>query len=140
MMITSGSWGYLGGTAVMNPGAPSRRVRFADVVREILEACSRSTHNFFQEFEHFLSFDFSFTLSFFFFLFSFWIRNLKMNDAGYYYLLLLLVLDLIRSFTLLLFFLFCLHNTHIPLCYCGFLLIVIPNTTIYHHLTKAYYY
>lgn len=39
---------------MMKPRAPSRRVRFADVVWEISEASPRSTNNFFQEFEHFV--------------------------------------------------------------------------------------
>lgn len=44
---------YLGGATVMKPRTPSGRVRFADIVWEIFDAGSRSTHHFFQEFEHF---------------------------------------------------------------------------------------
>lgn len=37
----------------MGPGAPSGGVRVADVVRQILDARTRSAHHSFQEFEHF---------------------------------------------------------------------------------------
>lgn len=36
----------------MSPRAPSRRVRFSDGVREILDAGARSANDLFQEFEH----------------------------------------------------------------------------------------
>jgi len=43
---------YLGGAAKMKPRAPSRSVRFTDIVRKIFEAGARSSHHLFQEFEH----------------------------------------------------------------------------------------
>lgn len=46
--------GYLGGAARVKPRTPSTRVRFSDVVREIFDSSSRSTHHFFQKFEHFV--------------------------------------------------------------------------------------
>jgi len=43
---------HLGGAARVSPGAPGGRERFGDVVREILEAGSRSTNDLFEEFKH----------------------------------------------------------------------------------------
>lgn len=42
----------LGGATKVIPGAPSRRVRITDVVRQILEPRPRSTHHSFQKLEH----------------------------------------------------------------------------------------
>lgn len=43
---------YFGGSAVVNPRAPSRGIRLADVVRQILDARPRSGDDAFQEFQH----------------------------------------------------------------------------------------
>nr|GMD57699.1 hypothetical protein Iba_chr11eCG15280 [Ipomoea batatas]GME02147.1 hypothetical protein Iba_scaffold1680925CG0010 [Ipomoea batatas] len=46
---------YFGGSAVVNPRAPSRGIRLADVVWQILDARPRSGDDAFQEFQHRLS-------------------------------------------------------------------------------------
>jgi hypothetical protein len=38
---------------MMKPRAPSRRIRFTDDIWKIFDTSSRSTNNFFKEFEHF---------------------------------------------------------------------------------------
>ena len=45
----------LGSAAKVNPRTPSRGIRFADVVRQIFRACTRSDHHSFQEFQHLFS-------------------------------------------------------------------------------------